>query len=45
MAHLAELSARFPAGFDSTGHLAPEDYNDKPYAGAWFEKRITVDPA
>jgi len=33
-AYFAELSARFPAGFDPTGYLAPEDYN--PPRGRFF---------
>jgi GNAT superfamily N-acetyltransferase len=34
IAYFAELSARFPAGFDPTGYLAPEDYN--PPRGRFF---------
>ena len=33
-AYFAELAARFPAGFDPTGYLAPEDYN--PPHGRFF---------
>ena len=33
-AYFAELAARFPAGFDPTGYLEPEDYN--PPRGRFF---------
>jgi len=33
-AYFAELARRFPAGFDPTGYLAPEDYN--PPRGRFF---------
>jgi GNAT superfamily N-acetyltransferase len=33
-AYFAELAARFPAGFDPTGYLEPEDYN--PPSGRFF---------
>jgi GNAT superfamily N-acetyltransferase len=33
-AYFSELSARFPAGFDPAGYLAPEDYN--PPRGRFF---------
>lgn len=33
-AYFAELAARFPAGFDPTGYLDPEDYN--PPSGRFF---------
>jgi GNAT superfamily N-acetyltransferase len=33
-AYFAELSRRFPAGFDPSGYLAPEDYN--PPRGRFF---------
>jgi len=33
-AYFAELAARFPAGFDPTGYLAPDDYN--PPRGRFF---------
>jgi len=63
--YFAELSARFPAGFDAVesgrrtirldtnpvlleaiamyrkaGYADIERYNDNPYAGLWFEKRL-----
>ncbi|MEO6533712.1 MAG: GNAT family N-acetyltransferase [Pseudolysinimonas sp.] len=33
-AYFAELAARFPAGFDATGYLSPEDYS--PPRGRFF---------
>jgi GNAT superfamily N-acetyltransferase len=31
--------------YRKAGYRDIERYNDNPYAGAWFEKRVSVDPA